>query len=161
MPQFNVDTFLPQLVWLAITFVILYFVMARLALPKVAEVLEGRQNRIDDDLEQAETYRKESEQLEASYEELTAKARAEALSYLKAERDKIQAAIDEKRADLAKDLDGRLAEAEAKVAKAKTEAMADLEGIASEACTSIVTKLTGAKMTPAAAKKAVRANLKG
>jgi len=160
MPQFDLDTFLPQLVWLAITFTFLYVLMARHALPRVAEILEERQSRLDDDLELAESHKAESEKLEADYEKLIAEARAEAQAHLKAERKKLEAVLNDKRAEMTAKLDKQLGEAEANIAKAKTAAMGDLEKIATEACVLIVTKLSGQKLTATEAGKAVKSSLR-
>jgi F-type H+-transporting ATPase subunit b len=151
----DISTFLPQIFWLVITFTLLYVVMARSALPKVGRVLEERQNRIDSDLEQAETFRTESEKLEADYERLTAEARAKALAHLKAEREKVEAVLSEKQSVMAAQLEARLAEAEARIQKAKDKAYTGVADIAAEACASIVAEVSGQTLTKANAKKAV------
>ena len=159
MPQLDFTTYLPQLFWLGITFAFLYFVMARKALPRVGEVLEERQNRIDGDLEQAETYRKESEKLEQAYEKLTAEARANALTHLRAERVKVQGLLAEKQASMTANLEGKLADAEAGILKAQKQAFTSLEEIAAEACALSVAEVSGAKLAKAEAKKAVQSQL--
>ena len=161
MPQLDATTYLPQLVWLAITFGVLYFVMARYALPRVAEILEERQNRLDGDLEQAESYKAESEKLEADYDRLTAQARMEARTHLKTMRKKLDAGLAEKRTDMSAKMDKKFAAAEANIAAARNEALGDLEKIASDACISIVAKLSGQKLSATDAGKAVKANLSG
>jgi len=61
MPQLEVSTFLPQLVWLAITFVILYLLMAGIGLPRVGGAIEARRRRVDDDLARAAQLKTEAE----------------------------------------------------------------------------------------------------
>ena len=52
-PPFDVHTFPSQLIWLAIAFAALYLLMSRIALPRIANILEERHDRIADDLEEA------------------------------------------------------------------------------------------------------------
>jgi F-type H+-transporting ATPase subunit b len=54
MPQLVVTDYMPQLVWLAVTFVLLYVLMSRLLLPKVGGVLAERDRYIEDELGRAE-----------------------------------------------------------------------------------------------------------
>ena len=60
MPQLDPSTFATQLVWLIITFLILYLILWKSALPRIASILQDRQERIDNDLEKAEKLKKEA-----------------------------------------------------------------------------------------------------
>ena len=80
MPQLDYATFPPQLIWLAITFVILYVLMSRLALPKVGGIIVARRNKIDGDLEKASAMKAEAEAVIAAYERALASARQAAWS---------------------------------------------------------------------------------
>ena len=77
-PPFDADSFASQLVWLAIAFVVLYVLMAKLALPRVGAIIEGRQKRIEGDLADAEKLKGQSEAALATYEKALADARARA-----------------------------------------------------------------------------------
>ena len=60
LPQLDIETYASQIFWLIVTFIVLYFLVAKIAMPRIAEVLEGRQERIEDDLDKAETLKKEA-----------------------------------------------------------------------------------------------------
>ena len=51
MPQLNTEYFASQIFWLVISFIILYIVMAKYALPKIANVIETREDIIARDVE--------------------------------------------------------------------------------------------------------------
>jgi F-type H+-transporting ATPase subunit b len=78
MPQLEISTFLPQIFWLVVTFSALYIVMWRFAVPSIADVLESRQKRIEDNLEKAAKAKQEAEKTFLSYEVSIQKARAKA-----------------------------------------------------------------------------------
>ena len=105
MPQLDYHDFAPQLVWLAIAFVALYFVMSRLAVPAIADTLAKRQARIQGDLDAAEKANEDTRALVADYEKRLADAREDArrLTRERGEADSAEAAA------LFKDLHDRLA----------------------------------------------------
>jgi F-type H+-transporting ATPase subunit b len=91
MPQLDPSTFTSQLFWLALCFAALYLLMWRIALPKIAEMLQERQERIDDDLQRAETVKEEAAQVLAAYEKTIAESQAEAQSLLRASAERMAA----------------------------------------------------------------------
>ena len=159
-PPFNAATFASQLVWLAITFVFLYVVMSRVALPRVGGIIEARARRIAGDLADAEKFRKESDDALAAYEKALAEARARAQAIANETRDKQASASDAQRKQLEDGLNARLAEAEKTIAANKQAAMANVNGIAVETAKAIVAQLIGAAPSDQAATAAVADALK-
>lgn len=148
MPQLNPDSFLTQIVWLVITFAVLYLVMWRVALPRVTEVLRDRQGRIDSDLEKAETLKREAEDVLAAYEKTVAEGRAEAQSILREAADRIAADSERQHAEVSARLARETDEATDRIARAKADAMAHVREAAADAAQAVAEKLTGASVTP-------------
>ena len=159
-PPFERDTFPSQLFWLAICFIVLYVVTARLVRPRVGGILQGRSDRVAGDLAEAGRLKTESEAAMAAYEKALADARARAQAIASETRDKLQAEADRNRKALEDQLAGKLAEAEKAIATTKNAAMANVRGIATEAAAAIVTRLTGVTAPDSAVKAAVDAALK-
>ena len=155
MPQLEISTFVPQLVWLAITFVILYLLMAGLGLPRVGGAIEARRRRIDDDLAQAAQLKSEAEAVLAAYQETLAKARAEAQAAVKEAIDRMSAEAAERQRQLSESLAGQIAEAERQIAEAKQRALSEMRGIGTEVAGSVTEKVTGSAADPAALAAAV------
>jgi len=149
MPQLEVSTFVPQLVWLAITFVILYFLMARMGLPRVGGLIEARRRRVDDDLARAAHLKSEAEAVLAAYQETLAKARTEAQAAVKETTDRMAAEAAERQRQLSESLARQTAEAERQIAAAKLRALSEMQGIATEVARSVTEKVTGSAPDPA------------
>ena len=60
MPQFDPTMFATQLVWLAITFSILFLLMKKVALPRISQVLNERKYKNEENLEKAEQLKNEA-----------------------------------------------------------------------------------------------------
>ena len=104
MPQLDPTYFASQIFWLTVVFVFLYLVMSRLVLPRIGEVLEERSERIADDLDKAESLKKEAEGVIAAYEEALTKARGEASAVLAQAGQEVADMAAKRQADFARDL---------------------------------------------------------
>jgi F-type H+-transporting ATPase subunit b len=142
-PPFNAHTFPSQLVWLVISFVLLYALMAKWALPQVARVIEGRQKDIANDLAEADRLKRQSEDAVAAYEKALADARANAQAIANETRDKQAAEAEATRKRLEDELNRKLADAEKTIAATKQAAMANVRGIAQDTAAAIVERLIG------------------
>jgi len=159
-PPFDTHTFPSQLFWLAICFIAIYVMTARLVRPRVGGIIASRGQRISDDLAEAGRLKGESEAAMAAYEKALADARNRAQAIAGETRDRLQAEADRNRKALEDQLAARLADAEKSIEATKSSAMANVRGIATEAAAAIVTRLTGVSAPDSAVTAAVDAALK-
>jgi len=142
-PPFQSQNFPSQLVWLVVSFALLYVLMARVALPRIGSILAARSQRIADDLESAQRFKEQSAAASAAYDKALAdaRARAQAIANATRERQAATAAATNKR--LEAELHGKLASAEQSIAATRTAAMGNVGTIAAETATAIVQRLIG------------------
>lgn len=143
MPQLNPLDWAPQIIWLVITFSILYVLMKRVALPRIGSVIEARHARIAGDIEAADKLRRETQEAIAAYEQALAEAKARAHSIAQEASNKLKAEVAAERAALDRDLTARSVEAEKRIHQAKILALKDVNQVASETATEIVRSLIG------------------
>jgi len=110
MPQLDLATFPNQIFWLVVTLVALYFILSRVALPRIGSVLAERAGTITNDIAAAETYRAQAAEAEAAYQKALEDARAAAAKV-----------VEESRAEIQKDLDLAIAKADAEIAARTAE----------------------------------------
>ena len=159
MPQLEASTFISQLFWLAITFVGLYLVMWKVVIPRVADVLRDRQERLDDDLEKAEALRNEAASVLEAYEKTVADGRARAQAILREAADQNDKAAAIRQAALGEQIAQQTAAAEARIEGARKEALANIRSVAAEAAQAATLRLSGATITLDEAEEAVAAIL--
>jgi F-type H+-transporting ATPase subunit b len=160
-PPFDAHSFASQLIWLVIAFVLLYGLMAKLALPRVRAIIDYRQKTIEGDIADAEKLKGQSEEALAAYEKALADARARAQGIANETRDRQAAEAVASRKRLEDQLNVKLVEAEKAIASTKQAAMANVRGIAEDAARAIVERLTGTAPNDKAVAAAVADVLKG
>ena len=160
-PPFQKETFASQLFWLALAFVVLYLLMAKVGLPRVGAILQARRDRIAGDLDAAQRHKDESDAAMAAYEKALADARSRAQAIATETRDALMAEAEQTRKRLESGLNVKLTEAEATIAATKAAAMSNVQGVAAEAAAAIVERLIGMTPAPQTVAAAVDRALKG
>lgn len=160
-PPFQSENFPSQLFWLAITFVLLYALMAKLALPRVKSIIDDRQKSIADDVADASRLKDESDAAVAAYEKALADARSRAQAIGNETRERQQAQADERRKTLEEELNATLAESEKTISATKQAAMSNVATIAHDATRAIVERLIGKAPDESVVAAAVSDVLKG
>lgn len=160
MPQLNFADFAPQLVWLAITFILLLVLMWRVALPRIAGVIDEREKRIQADLDRAERLKAEADAALSAYQKTMADARAKAQAEAREAAAAIAAEASKRDAAFAAQLSERTKAAEASIAAAKSRALSDLSAVSAEVAGSVLAKVANITVPPAQLQAAVDSALK-
>ena len=160
LPQLDATKFSPQIIWLVISFTILYLIMWRIALPKVGQVLEDRQRRISDNLAKAESLKAEAQAASNAYDAALAGARAKGHEVVGEARKVIADEAAKQHGILADKLNADIADGEARIAKAKAEAVASIRDVAIEVTGAAVQRLTGDDVDAKAVATVVDATMK-
>lgn len=156
LPQLNSHHFLPQLFWLAATFVALLFVMSKIALPRVGEVLEERRDRIKRDLDAAARLKAETDKALADYEKALTDARSSASGIAKETRERLASETETERHRVDEQIAAKLREADKRIAVTKSKATSAIGDIATDTARAVVEKLIGQSVTPDEVKKVLR-----
>lgn len=162
MPQLEqFDTYLSQVFWLVISFAILYVVMWKAALPRVADVLRERRERIDADIERAQKLKTEAEAVLEAYQATVAKAQADAQAVLRAGADAFAAEAAARHDEVSARLAQETAAAESRIEAAREEALANVITVAGEVARAAAARLIDAEIPEADADAAVRRTFEG
>ncbi|MCC1482603.1 F0F1 ATP synthase subunit B' [Roseibaca sp. Y0-43] len=160
MPQLDVTTFSNQIFWLVVAMVVLYFVMSRVALPRVASVLADRRSAITADIAAAEEYKLKAQEAEEAFKKAEADARAEAARIVEAAKAEMQEALN---AQIAK-ADAEIASKSAESEKRIREITANAVEMVNEVSTDVTKDILAAFDVKADARSvnaAVKAQMKG
>ena len=157
MPQLEPHDWAPQLIWLVVTFGILYLLMVYVALPRIGAVIEARAGQIAKDLAAADQLRRETEEAIAAYEQALAEAKQKAHAIVDEGRNKLKEETAAERAKLDAELGKKSAEAERRIQEAKNSAMREVNAVAADVAADIVRQLIGAAPAKAEIEKAVEA----
>jgi len=157
MPQLKIESFAPQLFWLAIILILFFLAMRALALPRIGAALEARRQKIEDDLGKATQHSEEADAAQAAYESALADATANAQALHREAAEAISAHATERRAAVVSRLADDTKAAEARIAAAKEPVIANLQDIAIEVVQVAAVKLAGIKVSKTEAAAAVAA----
>jgi F-type H+-transporting ATPase subunit b len=159
MPQLDPSLIPTQLFWLFFTFLALFLIAWKVALPRITEVLDARQTRIDGDLEKAEALKAEAEDVMAAYEKTLATASSQAQDIHREMLQSLTAERTRRQEDLSRKLSEQTREAEARISGEKQRAVENIRDAALDVVQSATNRLIGVDVAEADADRAIRAAL--
>lgn len=154
-PPFDPTWYASTVFWLIVTFGIVYYLMAKVALPRVEGILEDRAARIDGDLKAAGDLQEKARTAGEAYEKLLADAKANAQVIGQKAKDEANAEADARRKVVEAEVAKKIATSEASIASARSKAMGNVDTIASDAAAEIVKRISGISPKADEVKKAV------
>jgi len=157
MPQLDPTSFISQVFWLVVTIVALYLIMWRVVLPKIGDLLQERQERIDDDLQRAEALKNDAAKALEAYEKAVAEGREKAQAVLRAAAEQSAAMAAERSAALAARLAEETDAAEQRINAARDEALGNVQAMAAGVAQAATARLIGADVPESDAQNAVAA----
>lgn len=160
MPQLDFATFPNQIFWLLVALVVIYFVLSRVALPRIASVLSERQGTITNDIAAAEELKQRAKQAEEAYNQALADARAEAQKIAAEARAEIQVELDKATAAAEAEIAAKTAESEKAIAEIRAGAVDSVKAVAKDAAKEILTAF-GVKADAKSVTAAVTERIKG
>lgn len=160
MPQLCFEWFPNQIFWLVITLIVIFLVLSRVALPRIASVLAERQGTITNDIAAAEKFKQNAVDAENAYNKALADARAEAQKIVAEAKADIQADLDKATAKADAEIAAKTAESEKAIAEIRAGAVKSVEEVASDTAAALVAAL-GGKADTKTVGAAVAARLKG
>lgn len=160
MPQLDFSTFPNQIFWLVVTLVVIYFILSRVALPRIGSILAERTGTITNDLAAAEDLKAKAAEAEEAYNKALAEARAEAQRIAAETRAEIQGDLDDAIAKADAEIAAKTAESEKAIAEIRAGALESVKAVATDTANEIVTAL-GFKPDEAGITGAVAERTKG
>lgn len=141
MPQLDFSVFPSQLFWLLISFFSMLFIMSRFIIPKTAEMINLRKEKIDGDLQKAAEIKQQVEKALEKYHAALKAATDKAQISLQKNRDELNEMINRKQEDLAAKLEAEISGGEKKIEQAKEKALQKVEASAAELAIDVLKNL--------------------
>lgn len=141
MPQLNFTVFPSQLFWLCITFFVMLLIMSKLIIPRIAEMINLRKEKIDGYLENAAEIKTKAEGALDKYHQALQSATDEANQSLQRIQQDIKNTIERKQADLAEQLNHQIREGEEQIQVGKDKAKRRVEKMSEELALAVLHKL--------------------
>lgn len=145
MPQLDPSSFASQLFWLTVTFILLYLIISRSALPRIHDVLEKRRGRIQFDLSQAEEMTEQAEKARLAFEKQQTESRARSAEMIASAQKESEKKLAEEQARLDLELGKKLGDAAKALSAKRSQIRAAMLPVAEELTQAIVEKIAGVK----------------
>ncbi len=141
MPQLDVSTFTSQLFWLLICFFSMMFIMSKFIIPKIADIMEQRQRKIDGYLNKASQFKQEAEATLKKYQDALAQATAKANKSLSDTKEEMNQLITQRQTELEASLQKKIKDGEKEINQEKEKALKEVKAISEKLSLEVIKKI--------------------
>ncbi len=160
LPQLNPSTMMTQIFWLIVSFLVLYFMLFGVALPRIEEVLNTRESRISWDITKADEIRNESNAVLASTERMLSRTQAQAREIISRTSSQGQASGKLLMDRFDRELTRSTREAEGRILAAKNAALGELDKTATDLALQVASRLAAVEIDRPQVAEAVKVAIK-
>ena len=155
MPQLDPKYWASQAFWLILVFSILYISIAKFYLPKIKNNLDNRENRIKDDLEDANKFKELSETKLEQYKKILEGAKKEVMKIHLETKNTLDKDIQTKKETIEKEIEKEIIKAQKEISDLKKNSITDIQKISENIASNIIEKISGDKLNESSIKAAV------
>ena len=155
MPQLDPKYWASQAFWLILVFSILYISLARFYLPKIKNNLENRENKIKDDLDDANKFKELSESKIREYENILENAKKEVIKIYIESKNSLDKDIQSKKEAIEKEIEKEIIKAQKEISDLKKNSISDIQKISENIASDIIEKISGDKLNESSIKAVV------
>ena len=155
MPQLDPKYWASQAFWLILIFTILYISIAKFYLPKIKNNLDDRENKIKDDIDDANKFKELSESKFKEYEKILADAKKEVIKIQMDSKNILDKDIQSKKEAMEKEIENEISKAQKEIDELKKSSLNDIQNISENITSSIIENISGDKLNENSVKAAV------
>ena len=155
MPQLDPTYWASQAFWLILIFTVLYISIAKFYLPKIKNNLDNRENKIKDDLEDANKFKELSEAKLKDYEKILEDAKKEVIKIHLDQKNLLDKDIQSKKVTMEKEIENEILKAQKEIDELKQSSLSDIRSISENIASSIIENISGDKLNESSIKAVV------
>ena len=155
MPQLDPTYWASQAFWLILIFTILYLALANLFIPKIKSSIDNRENKIKDDLDEAQKLKNLAEQKLKEYELSIENTKKEVQKIIFESKNKLNYEIQRKKKKFEKEIEIEIESAEKEIENLKKESLASISSISEEMASKVIEQISGEPMNQSSVKAAI------
>ena len=156
MPQLDPKYWASQAFWLILIFTILYISIAKFYLPKIKNNLDDRENKIKDDVDDANKFKELSESKFKEYEKILADAKKEVIKIQMESKNILDKDIQSKKEAMEKEIENEISKAQKEIDELKRSSLNDIQNISENITSSIIENISGDKLNESSIKATVK-----
>jgi F-type H+-transporting ATPase subunit b len=155
MPQLDPTYWASQAFWLVLIFTALYLALSNLFIPKIRDNIDSRENKIKDDLDEAQKLKNLTEQKLKEYEQSIENAKKEVQKIIFESKNELNSQIQSKKKEFEKEIENEIEAAEKEMEDLKKESLKSISTISEEMASKVIEQISGEPMNQSSVKAAI------